>query len=93
MNTPEEKQTPSVTQLERIVRAIEMAHTVKQYDNKKLLWFAMQTKAWTDTPIMTVAETILTEIENRLYPEYDGETVTVTEHGWMTPEGEIRYDN
>lgn len=43
MNTPEEKQTPSVTQLERIVRAIEMAHTVKQYDNKKLLWFAMQT--------------------------------------------------
>lgn len=50
-------------------------------------------KAWTDTPIMTVAETILTEIENRLYPEYDGETVTVTEHGWMTPEGEIRYDN
>jgi len=87
------KQTPSEEGLKRILRAIEATNTVKQFDNKKLLWVAMQTKAWTDTPIMTFAEAILSEIENRLYPEFDGEMVVCTEFGWQTPDGEIRYDD
>lgn len=60
-------------------------------DNRKILWLAMQTEPWLNCPLMCVQADILAELESRMYPEYDGDTVKFTEWGWQTPEGEIRY--
>lgn len=70
---------------------MELVGKLKEAENKKLLWLAMSTTAWKSVDVMGVEAEIFSEIENRLYPEYDGETVTFEEWGWKTPVGEIRY--
>jgi len=60
-------------------------------DNRKILWLAMQTEPWLNCDPMSTAADILAELESRMYPEYDGESVTFHEWGWQTPDGEIRY--
>lgn len=74
-----------------LIRAIETMSKLKEADNKKLLWLAMNTSVWKSVDLMSTEGDILTEIENRLYPEYDGETVKFEEWGWSTPTGDIRY--
>jgi len=78
-------------QLNWLLREIELNAKLKEADNKKLLWLAMNTAPWKSLDVMGVEAEIFGEIENRLYPEYDGETVTFEEWGWKTPDGEIRY--
>ena len=86
------KTTPKENGSDRLLEMIETSYALKQADNRKILWLAMQTPAW-----KLVAETydlqndIFNEIENRLYPEYDGDKVKATDFGWETPEGEVRY--
>lgn len=74
---------------------IEMAETcwaLKQADNRKILWLAMQTPVWKQTiGVYDLNSDILTEVENRLYPEYDGDRVKFHDWGWETPEGNVRY--
>lgn len=70
---------------------MELMSKLKEADNRKLLWLAKNTKAWKDADMFGVEAEIYAEIENRLYPEYDGETVTFEEWGWRTPEGDVRY--
>lgn len=67
-----------------------VADLIRRDQNRKLLWLAKQLKGW-QTDLFTLDGDILNEIENRLYPEYDGATVTFENWGWNTPEGEIRY--
>jgi hypothetical protein len=78
-------------QLNWLLREIELNAKLKEADNKKLLWLAMNTAPWKSLDVMGVEAEIFGEIENRLYPEYDGETVTFEEWGWRTPTGDIRY--
>lgn len=70
---------------------IDMHSKLKEADNRKLLWLAMNTPMWKHLDMIGVVSAIFTEVENRLYPEYDGETVTFEEWGWRTPTGDIRY--
>lgn len=70
---------------------MELNAKLKEADNRKLLWLAMNTEAWKSVGVMGVEADIFAEIESRLYPEYDGETVTFEDWGWRTPDGEIRY--
>jgi hypothetical protein len=51
----------------------------------------MNTEAWKSLDVVGIDSAIFAEIESRLYPEYDGKTVTFEEWGWKTPGGEIRY--
>ena len=62
-------------------------------DNKKLLWLFTQAMRphFEGEPILGLLEEIVHEIENRLVPEYNGETYYMTDRGWVTPEGEINY--
>lgn len=60
-------------------------------DDKQLLWYLMQTDFWKDFPCTGVQGALLDRLSDRLYPEYDGETVYSTETGWHTPQGEINY--
>lgn len=78
-------------QLNWLLQEIELNAKLKEADNKKLLWLAMNTAPWKSLDVMGVEPEIFGEIENRLYPEYDGETVTFEEWGWRTPTGDIRY--
>lgn len=70
---------------------MELNAKLKEADNRKLLWLAMSTEAWKSVGVMGVEADIFAEIESRLYPEYDGDTVTFQEWGWRTPDGDIRY--
>ena len=81
----------SKEELSWLLGEIELNSKLKEADNRKLLWLAMNTRPWKERDMIGVETEILNEVENRLYPEYDGETVTFEEWGWKTPDGEIRY--
>ena len=74
-----------------LLNEMELLAKLKECDNRKLLWLAKNTKAWKEADLFGVEAGIYAEIENRLYPEYDGENVTFQNWGWLTKEGEIRY--
>lgn len=74
-----------------LLGAMELTTKLQDADNRKILWLAMNTSAWKSADVVGVEADILAEVENRLYPEYDGDTVSYTEWGWQTPDGEIRY--
>lgn len=84
-----EARRPSLEQM--LVEDARFAGELEECDNRKLLWLAMQTKAWKDTLILGKDAAILAEIECRLYPEYDGDKVKATEWGWDVCGGEVRY--
>lgn len=78
-------------QIDWLIGEAKMTAKVAEADNRKLLWLAMTSRIWKQVPMGGAVGAIFTEIENRLYPEYDGEKVTFEEWGWRTPEGDIRY--
>jgi len=78
-------------ELQWLLKEMETMSKLKESDNRKLLWLAMNTKPWKSLDVVGIESEIFSEIENRLYPEYDGETVKFEEWGWKTPDGEIRY--
>ena len=79
------------SQINWLLREMDKVSALKEADNRKLLWLAMQTEPWRDCDPLSTTADILAELESRLYPEYDGENVRVTEWGWQTPDGEVRY--
>lgn len=64
---------------------------IEDCDDRRLLWLAMNTKAWRDTPVLSRDSAILAEVEARLYPEYDGDKVKMTDWGWDVDGKEVRY--
>jgi hypothetical protein len=64
-------------------------------DDRKLLWLVKRVwlnKLADDFQVLSFQEALLNELENRLYPEYDGDSVTYEDWGWRTPEGPLIYD-
>lgn len=90
-NASQQKPELTEAQLNWLIREMDKVSALEEADNRKLLWLAMQTELWRDCDPLSTTSDILAELESRLYPEYDGENVRVTEWGWQTPEGEIRY--
>jgi hypothetical protein len=78
-------------EIQWLLNEIKTMAKLKESDNRKLLWLAMNTRVWKSVDVLGIEVEIFTEIENRLYPEYDGETVTFEAWGWRTPTGDIRY--
>jgi len=60
-------------------------------DNAELLWWMKSFVNTLDLRIDSNADAMFHAIEDRLYPEYDGENVTWSETGWDTPEGPVDY--
>lgn len=77
--------------LEFLESEMKATNFVEAMDDRKLLWFLMETDFWKSAPMVGVDGALLDALSDRLYPEYDGETVYATETGWHTPEGEITY--
>ena len=64
---------------------------IRKMDNKELAFCLLKSDCYNQLPMNSPESLLIDEIVDRLYPEFDGETVTFEEWGWNTPEGEIRY--
>ncbi len=76
---------------ERVWRGMLSAKQVKQMDNKELLHHLISIFHRMNVHTLSTDDFILSEVEDRLFPEYDGETVTWENWGWHTPVGDIVY--
>ncbi len=77
--------------LDHIFEECRIHEGVAKCDDRKLLWLLLTTPQFKDWPMTGPVSAIRDEIENRLYPEYDGDKVSFQEWGWSTPDGEVRY--
>lgn len=76
---------------EYIKRCVDTSGRCSRMDNRELLWWIMKTIEH-DRGIDDSFESYMWgELEDRLYPEYDGDKVTVEDYGWKTPNGPIIY--
>ncbi len=75
---------------ERVLVFSQVSAALKDADDRKLLWLLMN--CGIDTIPLSPADAVLDAIQNRLYPEFDGDKVKITDYGWETPEGPIVYD-
>lgn len=57
-------------------------------DDKMLLWLLLGT-VLLDVPMFSYQSALIDELEDRLYPEYDGDKVKMEPFGWRTPDGLI----
>jgi hypothetical protein len=73
-----------------IFNEAKISERVAKMDNRELLWWVVKVLV-KDVSLMGVESHLLTALEDRLFPEYDGEKVQITETGWKTPNGEITY--
>lgn len=60
-------------------------------DGPKLLWLFKNLPDMDLPGGFSTAASVISRIEDMLYPEYDGENVKMTDRGWSTPDGEINY--
>lgn len=77
--------------IEHIWEECHLMEAMKDCDDRKLLWLLLSTPQFHDWPMTGPISAIRDAIENRLYPEYDGDNVTFEEWGWNTPEGKLEY--
>lgn len=77
--------------IEHIFEEGRIHDSMAKCDNMKLLWLLLNTPQFQDWPMSGPISAIRDEIENRLYPEYDGDKVQLKDWGWQTPEGNIVY--
>jgi hypothetical protein len=62
-------------------------------DNQELAWVVLRLFSTSDDEVLGRKGLVIDEVVNRLYPEWDGDLVEMTQTGWRTPEGEINYIN
>jgi len=91
--TPEERNQRDIDFGRALLDDLRASEALKQCDNPKLLWlFAKAIEGWrAQQHCLGVNLNIIDQIENRLYPEYDGENVRMTDTGWITPDGPVDY--
>lgn len=80
--------------VELFERLFAVRDRVSQIDDRELLWLVTKflIKGSDSFEIGGYQEALLNELEDRLYPEYDGDLVKSTDYGWETPDGPLIYD-
>lgn len=77
---------------QNLLNMIKQQNVFAKMDNREILWRVFDRFIDEgELDFFGPDSDLLSELENRLYPEYDGETVAKTAKGWSTPEGEINY--
>jgi len=66
---------------------------LSKMDNKELAWVVLKLFSTSDDEVLGRKGLVIDEVVNRLYPEWDGDLVEMTQTGWKTPEGEVNYIN
>lgn len=64
---------------------------LKDADGPKLLWLFKNLPDIHLPAGFSPAASVISRIEDLLYPEYDGDSVKMTDRGWSTPNGDINY--
>lgn len=86
--SPKEKQELALY----CIRGANTSERIAKMDNRELLWWTLQTEMYQNMPIDgSFEEALRGELEDRLYPEYNGDSVKLADWGWITPEGPIVY--
>lgn len=80
------------TQAQRLIEWVKVQDKFNSMDNKELCWNSINFANSLDLDITGSADAMICTIQDRLYPEYDGEKIKWTETGWETPDGEINYE-
>jgi len=79
-----------------LIEDIEIYRRAKEkmghIDDKMLLW-CLKGTALLDVPMFSYQAALIDELEDRLFPEYDGDKVKLEDFGWSTPDGLIIYSN
>ena len=63
---------------------------IEKIDDRMLLWLLKGT-VLLDVPMFSYKSALVGELEDRLFPEYDGDKVKLEDFGWSTPDGLIIY--
>lgn len=90
--TPDEIEARDAAFGQRIIQYTEISSRLQDTDDRKLLWLLYRSKLFESVDAFSPTAALVNSLEDRLYPEYDGERVSMTEYGWETPEGAIVYD-
>lgn len=78
--------------IDALLKIAENYRRFGKMSNPELLWRMKKFVNSLDLPIDSDIDVMFEVIADRLYPEYDGENVTWTETGWITPRGSIDYE-
>lgn len=87
---------PSGDAAMNLIEDIEIFKRAKEkmghIDDKMLLW-CLKGTVLLDVPMFSYQSALIDELEDRLFPEYDGDKVTLEDFGWRTPDGLIIYSD
>lgn len=79
---------------DKLIEDVDIFNRAKEklskIDDKMLLWLLKGTTLL-DVPMFSYHSALVDVLEDRLYPEYDGDKVKMEEFGWRTPDGLIIY--
>lgn len=64
---------------------------LERMDNQELAWVVLKLFSTSDDEVLGRKGLVIDEVVSRLYPDWDGDTIEMTETGWKTPEGEMNY--
>lgn len=82
--------------MDKLIDDIDIFNRAKEkmskIDDKMLLWLLKGTNLL-DVPVFSYHAALVDVLEDRLYPEYDGDKVRMEDFGWRTPEGLIIYSD
>lgn len=76
---------------QEILMISDTREKLSKADNRKLAWLLLNCTFIPNLIAFSTDDIIIDEVVKRLYPEYDGEKVQLTNFGWKTPTEEIRY--
>lgn len=76
---------------EEVKTFLDSIEEIKKANNNKLAWLLLQCPFVAHLEILGKEDLIINEVVERLYPEYDGESIKLADFGWKTQNGEIRY--
>jgi hypothetical protein len=81
---------PDIDLIEQIDIFRRAKEKIGKVDDKMLLWLLRST-VLLDVPVFSYQSALVDELEDRLFPGYDGDTVRLEDFGWSTPDGLIIY--
>jgi len=82
----------STNLLEEIDIYMRAKERMGKIDDRMLLWLLKGT-VLLDAPVFSYRSALVDELEDCLFPEYDGDAVRLEDFGWSTPEGLIIYND
>jgi hypothetical protein len=92
MSDPFDDPDKCAAMFQRLCATVRRKDAFGKMDNAQLVWLWIGTETAKHMKAFTADDDLLDVILERLWPGWDGETITIQEWGWMTPDGPLIYD-